>query len=181
MNVLFRILLVTVFFTMTGCVFVPKDLQLISIEEIKSSTIDYEIPPVAESMLRIEFSSRGNVIDYTSNNTNALSADAYFCEQPNQVAFLADYLFFFKRLDKNQDNTLYIYEGYLFVKWTRTSTLSSALRKDEEQEHYLKYDLSTNPKDVCFSIGGGYFSGMGRRSNTVKISKEKIKNALHAK
>lgn len=176
---LFRMLNMGVFLIMVGCVYVPKDLKLISVEEIKSSTTDYEIPPIAQSMLRLEFSSRRNVIDYTANNTNALSADAYFCEQPNQVAFLADNTFFFKRLDKINNNSLYIYEAYLFVKWNRVSFLSHALRKDEKQEHYLKYDLSKNPKDVCFSIGGGYFSGMGQRSNTITINKEQIKNALN--
>lgn len=175
---LIRILIVIGYFALIGCIHVPKELRLISVEEITSSTQNYEPPSFAESMLRVEFSSIYNVIEYTGNHENAFSLDAFFCDNPSEVAFLSDSPFFFKRLDKINENSLYIYEAYFFVKWNQTKPLPIGKRLNG-QKHYIKYDLLTNPKDICFYVSGTDFIGMGQISNYLRLRKPYIIEALN--
>jgi hypothetical protein len=127
-------------------------------------------------ILKIEFSSKENLYEFVNKKSYTLVFMPYFCNRPQEIVNLGwpnvywnglNISAFPLKYDVQQKNDEpFIYYAFLNVVYDFTG-----------QTSYKRFDLRSNPEDVCFQIKGGGV-GQGFKSNVVDISKNEIVKAL---
>jgi len=127
-------------------------------------------------LLKIEFSSKENLYEFIKGKSYTLSVDPYFCNRPESIVSLGGPYVYWRGLNvsiftlnyviQQKEGEAFTYYAFLNVVYDFTGTTS-----------YERFDLRTNPEDICFQLKGGSM-GFGFESNTVVILKAEIVKAL---
>ncbi|WP_155247323.1 hypothetical protein [Teredinibacter turnerae] len=174
-----RIILVLSCCTVAGCVSnFPNDLKIVEIEEIHSDTKNFDLPDDMGSALKVEFSTRQDLNSYISDNSFNMASTAYFCNRPEMSAVISLPKVYFLGKSNEEGEDRYFYESYWRIEWSRSLEVPNALKKAKDQSHYILYDLSVDPEDICLQVKGGNVTGRGFQSNVVTVSKDKLVKAI---
>lgn len=127
-------------------------------------------------LLKVEFSSKENLYEFIKGKSYTLSIVPYFCNRPESTVRLGWPYVYWRGLNisafplnyviQQKEGDIIAYYAFLNVVYDFTGTTS-----------YERFDLRTNPEDVCFQLKGGSM-GFGFESNTVVIPKAEIVKAL---
>lgn len=184
------------FFLLNGCVSNPiKDLQFESVKPIESihekEFLAYNLFPPNRMMLKIEISTKSILEIYGAEKS--ISNEAFFCKDPDLLINLAHDRVFQNGKDistplmsdelsalkeevgdktkTSERNNYYVYINTIHYGHDFHYYYG-------KKEYYYEHDLVNNPEDVCIKLIGGYYRKLGYESNTIRIPKQKIADAI---
>ncbi len=191
-RVLFRIpALILLSFGLLGCIStMPGDLrfsgvELIEVPEVTGKEIDrgrYTLRSGYIPRLMVKLASKENIFSFAKKKGVRVSANVYFCENPNEEVLLKRGGVFIG--DKSLDDLLLSNAPIDSLNTNRSGDyiyiIKIGLYSPEIDGGSITleaFDLVKNPRDICLflelkSMLGGY------ESKTVKIPKKEIKKAI---
>ena len=177
--------------TLNACALQPpqlNDLQLVSVETANFSTateIEWYSPDPrpSQKLLKINFSSHSNFMTYTFDYEYGLIAQEYLCDRPKEKAEIEHFPgVYYKNTSANkyyisygykEYHKSYSYDGPIFI-----FNDDPILYQIYIYQKFDGYNLEQNPEDVCFEIVSYQPPATFLRSNTIRIPKEAIAEAL---
>ena len=188
----FKTLSVMMSILLVGCIsMTPKDVyftnvELINVKEVTAREIDngrYMQKSGYIPRLKVSVKSHANLLNLYSENHLWPRVKASFCDKPKEDVLMARGVYFDEDLLGDLIHEKYIYQKPVTIEKSDNGLYEYQIHlalysPDFEGNHpYQKYDLVTNPKDVCVVLEGRtMFKGMV--SNRIVVSKSKIQNAL---
>lgn len=151
----------------------PSDIDVYFVQQSKNEF--FKNSKQNKPLLKIEFTSKENLHEYTRSKHYPLSIVPYFCKRPGSTVSLGGPLVFWRGLEiggplnyaiQQKKGESLTYYAFLNVVYDFAGPSS-----------YEHFDLRTNPEDVCFQLRGGS-TGFGFESNVVEIPNAEIVKAL---
>lgn len=184
---------------LAGCVAnTPQDLLVSEVSITSRVRIDQLIElPFHDSWVIDEFvivglATHTDLIQYAQENGYPLSYEARFCEDQATPIFSSGLFtkiasLYTRRIQAEEIDFSSIskidgvrnHTYYVLVPMTFSQAQEIYGRPEREDAvFYKKYDLRSNPKDLCFQIGG-YAYGFGFKSNMVTLPASEIQYISH--
>ena len=190
----YRLYFAVILSLVSGCVAsTPQDLIISELSITPRKNVDQfiEVPFndswIIDDFLIIGFSTDTDLIQYAQQNDYPLTYDGLFCEDQATPVFssglFAENASLYTRRIETEDidfssvstaDGVRNYTYYVLVPMSFSQEQEIYGRPEREDAvFYKKYDLRSNPRDLCFKIGG-YAYGFGFESNLVTLSANEI-------
>jgi len=150
----------------------PEDMAVYFREQGANQTFKNSKPQ--KPLLRVEFTSNGNLYQFAKENSYPVAIWPYFCKRPEEL-IPRNGRVYWNGLDVGAPLNYEMWKNgdEPFVYYTFLDVAFSA----KQPSSHESFDLRTDPEDICFRVGGG-FAGRGFKSNAVVIPKAEIIKAL---
>ncbi len=131
---------------------------------------------IQKPLLKVEFTSRVSLSGFIRDKGYTLFVSPYFCDRPNDVINWGLPYVYWQGLNISYPLNYAIeqIQGEPITYYVYINVLDDF----NGPSSYERFDLRTNPEDICFKLKGGGM-GFGFESNAVVIHKGEIVKALN--
>jgi hypothetical protein len=160
--------------------------DIASVVDKNTQSIYYE-KSLENGFIVLEVNISKDLIEYLKDGGNTFLNNAYFCNNKSDIIKLGERTIFrngvsshdvLSRNNFYRNNDKQYFNIVLFTIWDENILIEDS--KKNNSKYYSKYNLWTNPKDICVTLVGTN-TVVGFNTNEIIISKDQIKNILNKK